>query len=70
MEYFDLLDENGNLDDALIVSIEETFDRITKASTNSSKVETKILGDANHGYFGSEDMLAKEVLGWISNLKE
>lgn len=59
----------GRKDDALVVSIEETFDRITKAVVNSSKVETKILGDANHGYTGFEDALAEEILGWINRYK-
>ncbi|MES3031286.1 MAG: alpha/beta fold hydrolase [Patescibacteria group bacterium] len=55
----------GREDDCLTVSIEETMERITKASTQSSHVETKILGDANHGYIGFEDDLAQTVLTWI-----
>lgn len=58
----------GRKDDSLIVPIEETMDRITKAAKNSSCVETKILGDANHGYFGSEQELADEINRWIQKM--
>ncbi len=55
----------GRKDDALTVSIEETMERITKATKNSPHVETQILGDANHGYFGDEQGLADAILGWL-----
>ncbi len=58
----------GRKDDSLVVSIEETMERITKAASNSKKVETKILGDANHGYIGSENQLAETINQWIQKL--
>ena len=58
----------GRKDDALTVSIEDTMERITKAAIDSTKVETKILGDANHGYIGSEQQLADAIFEWIKSL--
>ena len=55
----------GRKDDALIISIEETMDRIKKALTNSPHAQTEILGDANHGYIGDEQNLADKILSWI-----
>ncbi len=55
----------GTKDDALVVSIEETFSRIEKALTSSPKVKTEILGDANHGYRGHEQELASAVYSWL-----
>jgi len=55
----------GRKDDALVVSIEETFSRIEAALINSSKVETEVLGDANHGYRGHEDEIANSLAKWI-----
>ncbi len=59
----------GRKDDAIVVPVEEVMSRIKNAATNSSRVETKILGDANHGYFGDEDALAQEVCDFINGLK-
>lgn len=58
----------GTNDDALVVSIEETFSRIEAAMTSSAKVETKILGEANHGYRGHEKDLAEAVTEWLKGL--
>lgn len=58
----------GKKDDALVVSIDETMERITKAANNSKKVETKILGDADHGYNGFENELADAIKQWIQRL--
>jgi pimeloyl-ACP methyl ester carboxylesterase len=55
----------GRKDDALVVSIEETMGRIKRAMTNSPKVETNILGDADHGYNNYEQQLSDVVLKWI-----
>ncbi len=58
----------GTKDDALVVSIEETFSRIAVALSNSPKVKTEILGDANHGYRGHEQQLADAVTAWLKGL--
>lgn len=55
----------GRNDDALTVSIEQTFSRIEKAMHNNKKVETKILGDANHGYRGHEQEIADVITQWV-----
>ncbi len=58
----------GKKDDALTVSIEETMERITKAAKKSSRVETVILGDANHVYDGYEQELANALQSWIQKI--
>jgi pimeloyl-ACP methyl ester carboxylesterase len=55
----------GRKDDALVVSIDETMARIEKALSQSPKVETHILGDADHGYNGFEQKLADALVSWI-----
>ena len=55
----------GRKDDALVVSIDETMERIKNALPNSLKIETHILGDANHGYNGFEQELADALVSWI-----
>lgn len=55
----------GRKDDALVVSIEETMDRIKKALSNSPRVEINILGDADHGYNDFEQDLAGALASWI-----
>jgi predicted alpha/beta-fold hydrolase len=55
----------GRKDDALVISIEETMGRLKKASTGSPKVETNILGDADHGYNDYEQQLAEVTNIWI-----
>ena len=55
----------GKKDDALTVSVEETMERIKKALTLSKKVETVILGDADHGYNEYEQQLADTLKTWI-----
>jgi pimeloyl-ACP methyl ester carboxylesterase len=56
----------GRKDDALVVSIEETMNRIEQAMINSSRVQTIILGEADHGYNGFEQDLAEALFNWIS----
>lgn len=56
----------GIKDDALVVSIDETMERIKKSMINYPKVETNILGDANHGYDGFEQKLADALVLWIN----
>lgn len=58
----------GRKDDALVVSIEETMDRIKKATTGSPKVETNILGDADHGYSEHGQQLADEINTWVQSM--
>jgi pimeloyl-ACP methyl ester carboxylesterase len=55
----------GRKDGALVVSIDETMDRIKKALLNSPRVETNILGDADHGYNGFEKDLAGALASWV-----
>lgn len=55
----------GSKDDALVVSIEETFSRLEAALTSSPKKKTEILGDANHDYRGHEQEIANAVAGWL-----
>lgn len=52
----------GRKDDALVVPIEETMERVKKAMLNSTQV---ILGDADHGYNGYEQQLADTIKDWI-----
>lgn len=56
----------GRKDDALVVSIDETMARIEKALSQSPKVETHILGDADHGYNDFEQKLADALVSWIN----
>ena len=55
----------GRKDSALTVSIEETMERIKKAMSASSKVETCILGDADYGYNTYEQQLADVIQAWL-----
>lgn len=55
----------GRKDDALVTSIEKTMELITTGAKSSPRVKTVILGDADHGYVGSEQELADAVLAWI-----
>ena len=55
----------GREDGALVVPIEETMNRIATAAKSSPSVQTKILGNADHGYVGDEQNLADEILRWI-----
>ncbi|MFA6414964.1 MAG: alpha/beta fold hydrolase [Candidatus Paceibacterota bacterium] len=55
----------GRKDDALVIPVDETMERIKKALFNSPKVETRILGDADHGYNGFEKDLADALVLWI-----
>ncbi|MDB5259000.1 MAG: hypothetical protein JWO73_208 [Candidatus Taylorbacteria bacterium] len=55
----------GRKDDALTVPMDETMERFAKALANSPRVETNILGDANHGYDGYEQQLADAIRDWL-----
>jgi pimeloyl-ACP methyl ester carboxylesterase len=57
----------GKKDDALVISIEDTMRRIKESMTSSPKVETNILGDADHGYNNYEQQLADAILQWTKN---
>jgi dienelactone hydrolase len=41
------------------------MERIEKALTASPRVETIILGDANHGFIGHEQQLADALNSWV-----
>ncbi len=58
----------GRKDDALVISIEETMERIKKAMSASLKVETNMLGDADHGYNNHEQQLADAINIWIQKM--
>ena len=58
----------GRKDDALVISIEDTFSRLEAALTKSPKIKTVILGDANHGYRGHENELLEAAMGWLTNI--
>lgn len=55
----------GKKDGALTISIEDTMDRVKRAMINSPKVETNILGEADHGYNQHEQQLADAINQWI-----
>lgn len=55
----------GRKDHVLNVPIEEFMERIEKALTASPRVETIILGDANHGFIGHEQQLADALNSWV-----
>lgn len=55
----------GRKDSALTIKVKDFMDRVSKALSNSSNVETNILDDANHGYMGYEQRLADALLKWI-----
>lgn len=58
----------GRKDSALSVPIEEMMDRIKGAMIHSPRVETVILGDANHGYYGYEQELADKIKSWLQSM--
>jgi pimeloyl-ACP methyl ester carboxylesterase len=58
----------GRKDSALSVPIEEMMSRIKGAMVHSSRVETVILGDANHGYYRYEQQLADQIKTWIQKM--
>lgn len=55
----------GKKDFATVIPVEDMMQRIKKVATASSKVETVVLGDADHGYKDYEQKLADVVLSWI-----
>lgn len=58
----------GRKDDALVISIEDTMDRLKNALVASAKIETNILGDAGHGYHNYEQALAEVITTWIQKI--
>ena len=58
----------GKKDGALSVPIEDLMNRVKGALKQSPRVETVILGDANHGYYGYEQALADQIKIWISKM--
>jgi len=58
----------GRKDVALTIAIEDTMDRVKKAMISSSKVETNILDDADHGYNNYEQKLADILKIWIQKM--
>ncbi|MEK9200365.1 MAG: alpha/beta fold hydrolase [Patescibacteria group bacterium] len=58
----------GKRDGALTVPVEQLMERIKKALKSSSKVETVVLGEANHGYDGYEQKPADEINQWIQKM--
>jgi alpha-beta hydrolase superfamily lysophospholipase len=57
----------GRKDDALSIPIEDTMTRMKKVMISSPKVETHILGEADHGYNGYEQQLADVIKEWIES---
>lgn len=55
----------GKADSVLVVPIDAFIKRITLALVSSPKVESKVLGDADHGYDGYEQQLADTIKDWI-----
>ncbi len=58
----------GRKDGALSIPIEQTMEIIKKVMTSSKRVETIILGDANHQYDGYQQELADTVKTWIQKM--
>ena len=58
----------GKKDEALVIPVEDTMERMKEAMASSTKVETVIVGEANHAYSGHEQQLADAVSSWIQNL--
>jgi alpha-beta hydrolase superfamily lysophospholipase len=55
----------GRKDHVVIIPIEEIMRRTKEALVSSPKVETNILGDADHGYNGYEQELADLIKDWL-----
>jgi dienelactone hydrolase len=55
----------GRKDHVVIIPIEDIMQRIKESMISSPKVETKILGDADHGYNGYENYLADAIKDWL-----
>ncbi|MFA6416271.1 MAG: alpha/beta fold hydrolase [Candidatus Paceibacterota bacterium] len=58
----------GRKDHVVIIPIENLMERIKKAMVVSPKVETKILGDADHAYNGYGQELADTINTWIQKM--
>lgn len=58
----------GRKDHVVIVPIEDLMGRIEKAMILSPKVETKILGDADHAYNGYGQELADALKTWVQGI--
>jgi alpha-beta hydrolase superfamily lysophospholipase len=59
----------GRKDDATTIPLDQAMDRIKNAMVQSPRVETVVLGDADHGYNGHEQALADAVQKWIATYK-
>ena len=57
----------GKKDHALSVPVEQLMERVKKSMVLSKRVETVVLGDANHQYDDYQQELANAVLKWINN---
>lgn len=55
----------GGNDDVLVRPIDEIMQTIEEEMKSSSKVETKVIDGANHGYQEHEQELADTLLNWI-----
>ena len=58
----------GNKDDALVIPTDEAMKRISKVLINNKRVETKILGNADHLYNNYEQDLANTITSWIQKI--
>lgn len=57
----------GTKDDAATLPVSDLMNRIKICATSSPKVETNILGKADHGYKNYEQALADVVTNWIKS---
>lgn len=58
----------GKKDGALSIPVEQLMERTKKAMISCKKVETVILGDANHQYDDYQQQLADTVNRWIQSV--
>ncbi len=58
----------GRKDDAAIIPVEEIMKIMEKETTSSPRIETRILGDSNHGYHGYAQELADVLKNWIVSI--
>lgn len=56
----------GKKDEALSIPVEKVMERMKESMKSSKKIETVILGDANHQYDGYQDQLAGILVNWIN----
>jgi alpha-beta hydrolase superfamily lysophospholipase len=60
-----VLTVRGRQDFALTITADETVNAMKKALNSSTKIETNILGDADHGFNNYEQQLADIIKSWI-----